>query len=396
MAGNLSLQDYRGRPALAWWQGVIDFTGATESGAYVVADQHYRTIATVKGQGGWVLTVHDLVIDGDTAWVTANRNIPVNLSKYGGAYDGAMIDSAVQEYDLRTGKLIRTWDAFQHIPLSDVQVTIPPNSFPWDAYHVNSIEPLADGSFVVSMRNTSAVYKVDSRSGRILWTLGGRHSDFKFGPGAEFEWQHDAHVYPGSPLITVFDDHCCQITGGQDTHVPASGPSRGLVLRLDQRARTATLVDQYPRGPNFDALYMGNIEPLPGGNEFVGWGSTPYFSEFSASGKLLLDGVLPGSDLSYRTRREVWRGLPLDPPAAAVRHQGGQTIAYVSWNGATQVVAWRVVAARAGAGRHAVLARQPKSGFETAIRLPQSGQTLEVQALDARGRVIGSSRPISG
>jgi len=393
LAGNLDSQTYQGKPVLTWWQGVIDFTGATDQGEDVVADQHYRTIATLRGQGGWVLTVHDMVINGHDAWVTANRNIPMNLSHYGGAYNGAMIDSAVQEYDLRTGRLIRSWDALQHIPLSDVQVAIPSNSFPWDAYHVNSIDVPGDGSFVVSMRNTSAVYKVDINTGRILWTLGGRHSDFKFGPGAQFAWQHDVRVYPGSPLITVFDDHCCQITGGQDTHVPATGPSRGLVLRLDQATRTATLVDQYSRGPNFDALYMGSIEPLPGGNEFVGWGSTPYFSEYSASGKLLLDAQLPGSDLSYRARKAAWVGLPLDPPSGAARRRGTGTVVYASWNGATQVRAWRVLSL--AGGRPSPVGEEPRTGFETAIAAPAGAQSFEVQALDARGRVLGTSSPFS-
>jgi len=394
LSGNLSAQTYHGRPVLAWWQGVIDFTGATERGEYVVADQHYRTVATLKGQGGWVLTLHEMVIDGDNAWVTANRNLPMNLSKYGGAYNGALIDSAVQEYNLRTGKLVRTWDALDHIPLSDVQVAIPSNSFPWDAYHVNSIDLPGDGSFVVSMRNTSAAYKVETKTGRILWTLGGRHSDFRFGPGAQFEWQHDVRVYPSSPLITVFDDHCCQITGGQDTHVPASGPSRGLVLRLDQRSRTVTLVDQYARGSDFDALYMGSTEPLPGGNEFVGWGSTPYFSEYSAAGRVLLDARLPGADLSYRARREPWVGLPLDPPLGAARRQAGQTLVYASWNGATGVAGWRVLG-QSGGGRPAVVATRPKSGFETAIPVPPADQSFRLQALDARGRVIGASQPFS-
>ena len=393
LAANLSAQTYHGQPVLTWWQGVIDFTAATEAGEYEVADQHYRTIARLKAQGGWVLTLHDMVINGDDAWVTANRNIPVNLSHYGGAYDGAMIDSAVQEYDLRTGKLIRTWDAFRHIPLSDVQVAIPSNSFPWDAYHVNSIDVPGDGTFVVSMRNTSAVYKVDINTGRIVWTLGGRHSSFRFGPGAEFEWQHDARVYPGSPLITVFDDHCCQITGGQDTHVPASGPSRGLVLKLDQAARTATLVDQYRRGSDFDALYMGSVEPLPGGDEFVGWGSTPYFSEYSAAGKLLLDAQLPGSDLSYRARKAAWVGLPLYPPSGAARRQGARTAVYASWNGATQVQAWRVLALIGG--RPTVVGYAAKTGFETVIAAPSSAQSFEVQALNARRRVIGVSQSFS-
>ncbi len=391
VAGNLSEQNYNGKPVLSWWQGVVDFTGATESGEDVFVDQHYRPIATLKSQNGWVLTLHEMVIHGNDAWVSANRNVPTNLSHYGGAYNGAVIDSAVLEYDLRTGKLIRTWDALKHIPLSAVQVAIPPNSFPWDAYHVNSIAVPGDGTFLVSMRNTWGVYKVDINSGRILWTLGGRQSNFRFGPGAQFEWQHDARVYPGTSLMTVFDDHCCQITGGEDTHVPASGPSRGLVLRLNQSTHTATLVDQYLRGQGFDALYMGSIEPLSDGNEFVGWGSTPYFSEYTASGKLLLDAKLPGSDLSYRARRAAWVGLPTYPPVGAARQKAGGTTVYASWNGDTRGTSWRLLAG-SGNGALGVVTTRPKTGFETAIPVGQGYSRFKVQALDASGRVIGSSR----
>ncbi len=106
----------------------------------MIVDQHYRTVATLKATDGWVLTLHEIVIRGNDAWVTANKNIPMNLSKYGGAYNGALIDSAVQEYDLTTGKLVRSWDALDHIPLGDSQATLPTNGFPWDAYHVNSID----------------------------------------------------------------------------------------------------------------------------------------------------------------------------------------------------------------------------------------------------------------
>ena len=78
VAANLSLQSYHGRPALAWWQGAVTNTGATESGEYVVVDQHYRTIARLKAKDGWVLTLHELLIDGNHAWVTANKNIAMN------------------------------------------------------------------------------------------------------------------------------------------------------------------------------------------------------------------------------------------------------------------------------------------------------------------------------
>ncbi len=116
--------------------------------------------------------------------MTANKNVAKNLSDYGGAYNGALIDSAVQEYNLKTGKLLHSWDALQHIPLGDSRATVPTNGFPWDAYHVNAIDLTGDGTFLVSMRNTWAAYLVNIATGKIEWTLGGRHSSFKFGPKA--------------------------------------------------------------------------------------------------------------------------------------------------------------------------------------------------------------------
>jgi len=392
VASNLSLQSYNGRPALSWWQGDITNTGETLSGEDVIVDQHYRTAAVLKGAGGWVITVHELAIRGNVAWVSANKNLAMDLSRYGGAYNGALIDSAVQAYDLRTGKLLYTWDALKHIPLSDSQASLPTNGFPWDAYHVNSIELTGNGTLLVSMRNTWAAYLVDIKSGRILWTLGGRHSSFSFGPGASFQWQHDVVAYPNS-TISLFDDHCCQITSG-GTYVSPTARSRGLVLKLNPAAHMATLVAEYPHSDNFDAEYMGNTQPLANSNVFVGWGSQPYFSEYTRSGGLLLDAVLPSPDISYRATVEPWVGLPLYPPRGAARRAGGRTTVYASWNGATRVASWRVLAQDA-AGRLTAIANTVRSGFETAIPVPSGSATFRVQALDGRGRSLGVSRPFS-
>src|SRR5262249_4974670 len=151
---NLSVQTFGGKPALAWWQGTITSTGQTETGEYVVVDDHYRPVATLEGADGWILTLHSFEIAGDTAWVTANKNISMNLTKYGGAKNGALLDSAVQEYSLETGKLLYSWDALDHISLSDTHTPPPPNGFPWDAYHVNSIDVEPNGKFLTSMRDT--------------------------------------------------------------------------------------------------------------------------------------------------------------------------------------------------------------------------------------------------
>ncbi|HEY2282752.1 MAG TPA: MFS transporter [Solirubrobacteraceae bacterium] len=388
-AVNLSLQTYRGKPALAWWQGRVTNTGATETGEYIVVNRHYQTVARLKATNGWVLTLHELAISGEDAWVTANKNIPIDLSKYGGAYNGALVDSAVQEYNLRTGKLLRNWDALDHISLSEAQASLPTNGFPWDAYHVNSIDPVGNGKFLVSMRNTWGVYLVDIATGGIEWTLGGKHSDFKLGQGAAFQWQHDARL--NGSTVTMFDDHCCQLTGG-GTSVSATGPSRGLVLRLDQAARTATLVAQYPGDGKFESEYMGDAQPLPNGAMFVGWGSEPSFSEYDRSGKLLLGAELPGPDLTYRATVGRWVGEPLSAPAGAALRTNGHTTVYASWNGATRVVSWRVLAGPDSSGRMSVVASAARSGFETAIAAPPGDARFQVQALDANGRIIGASR----
>ncbi len=392
VASNLSLQSYEGKPALAWWQGRVTNTGATETGEDVVVDQHYQPIARLKATGGWVLTLHEFIISGEDAWVTANKNIPMDLSKYGGAYNGALIDSAVQEYNLKTGKLIRSWDALQHIPLGQSQASLPTNGFPWDAYHVNSIDLTGNGTFLVSMRDTWAAYLVDGETGKIEWTLGGNSSSFKFAAGASFQWQHDVRLQ-GSSTVTLFDDHCCQLTGG-GTYVAATGPSRGLVLTLDQQARTATLASQYSLGTDFDSEYMGDTQPLSNGNVLVGWGSEPYFTEYSRSGKLLSEGELPGPDLTYRATLEQWVGLPTSSPVGAARTRSGATTVYASWNGATRVVSWRVMAG-AGGGRLTAAATAAKTGFETAISVPGGNTSFQVQALDAGGRTIASTQPFS-
>lgn len=389
VASNLTVQKYHGQPVLTWWQGVVSDTGATQSGEDIIVNQHYKQIATLKGKDGWVITLHELVIQGDDAWVTANKDIPMNLSKYGGAASGVLDDSAVQEYNIKTGKLLYTWDALHHISLDSSESPPPPNSFPWDAYHVNSISLVNANEYLVSMRNTWAAYLVNRKTGHIEWELGGKHSSFTFPKDASFEWQHDVQMQSSS-LVTMFDDDCCQITGG-GTYLAPAGPSRALELKLNTATHTVSLVSQYSKGKGFDAAYMGDNQPLANGNVFVGWGSQPYFSEFSKSGKLLLDASLPNPDLSYRATVNSWVGLPSSPPQGAARTAGSGTTVYASWNGATALASWKVLA---GANGHnlSVVASGPKTNFETAFKVKGKFSVFEVQAVNSKGQVIGTSK----
>ena len=240
------------------------------------------------------------------------------------------------------------------------------------------------------MRDTWAVYLVDLRTGRIEWTLGGKHSSFRFGPKADFQWQHDAALTPSGD-VTLFDDHCCQITGA-GTYLSAQGPSRGLVLRLDQASRTATLVREYRHDEELHAAYMGSFQQTAEGNVVVGWGAEPYISEYTEDGRLLLDGALPSPDLTYRAIVRPWVGDPHTLPASAVRRAGNRVTVYASWNGSTRVTAWRVLGG-SNATNLTPVAQRAKTGFETAVRVPGGHAVYEVQALDRSGQVLATSRP---
>ena len=194
-------------------------------------------------------------------------------------------------------------------------------------------------------------------------------------------------------MVSVFDDACCgfdSITSKGVKFGKASGPSRGLVIKLNLTNHTGSFVAQYVRAKNFNASFLGNAQLLPNGNVSLGWGSTPFFSEDSSKGKVLLDAFWPVPDVNYRTYVENWVGIPFFPPSGAVRNNAGKATVYASWDGDTQVVGWRVLAGTSAQSLKTV-ATKAKSGFETTIPLSSTYKAYKVQALGPKSKVLGTS-----
>jgi hypothetical protein len=182
--------------------------------------------------------------------------------------------------------------------------------------------------------------------------------------------------------LTLFDDN----NAGRGEE-----PSAGLVLALDTKTKQAKLLTADRHYPPLSAVSSGSMQLLPNGNALVGWGSEPYFSEYSPTGKELLDARWPGDGESYRTLfTDTWVGKPDYPPSGAVR---GNTV-YASWNGATQVARWQVLAGSSTKNLK-VVATHTRTGFETAINLGRSYGTYEVRALSRGGVVLGTSKAFS-
>jgi hypothetical protein len=197
------------------------------------------------------------------------------------------------------------------------------------------------------------------------------------------DYQHDAR-YHGNGIITIFDNG----------RVNKNEQSRGIVLKLDEDAMTATLLREYTHPDTVFSDTQGNVQILPNGNVFVGWGSEPFFSEFSRDDKLIFDASFPPELESYRAFRFPWKGQPENAPAAVaeVGSEGHVTL-YVSWNGATEVATWEVLAG-AGSDQLESVGSAPRKGFETAITLQTDEPYVAVKATDGSGRVLGTSKTL--
>jgi hypothetical protein len=380
---DLKVQSYQGRPVLTWWEGQV-FQGYGR-GHVVIADSSYRTVATVSAGHGLAADLHEIFISPqDTALVTIYKPVAANLSRLGGPAKGVVFSGVVQEIDIASGQVLFEWSSIDHVPVTDTVVSFTggTSKVPFDYFHINSISIAPDGALLVSARNTSAVYKIARPSGNVVWRLGGKRSSFRMGPGTTFWFQHQA-LPQGANTISLFDD------GGAP---PKEPQSRGLVINLNTSTMRATLQHSYVHpSPRLLAAFEGSMQVLPGGRVLVGWGNLPYFSEFTANGTLLLDAHYPGGDQTYRVLSAAWTGQPTGQPAVAARAGSGRSsVVYASWNGATQIASWTVLAGQSPSGL-AQVGSKGRHGFETAITVNNAGPWFSVVANDASGQSLGQS-----
>jgi hypothetical protein len=384
-ATSLKVQQYDGKPVLTWWQGRILEVGFGQ-GEDVIYNTAYQRVGSVHAGNGYHADLHEFRLTPEgTAWIDMFDPIEANLSRYHGLSNGTITDSVIQEIDVKTGLVMWEWHALGHIPIGESHNPAPKASYPWDYVHINSISPGMDGDVLLSSRNTWTLYDVDLRSGAVRWRLGGEHSNFKLGPGTRTYWQHDAEWQPGG-LISVFDN-------GSDP--PKEKQSRGLLLDPNLATRTITLVKQFVNPTKtLLASSQGDMLTLPGGDWLMGYGGLPNFTEYNASGQVLLDGTLGKNVQDFRTYLTPWSGqAPGAPSVVATPGAAGTIAVSVSWNGATEVASWQVLAG-ASPSALAPAASAARSGFQTTIATPAAGPYVAVQALNAAGTVVGASATV--
>jgi hypothetical protein len=383
-AENLSEQTYEGHRVLTWWKGRVLELGFGQ-GEDVVMNSHYQEVARIAGGNGLKADLHEFQIaPRGVAYITAYNPIRCDLSSVKGTAGGAIVDNAIEQIDIKTGLVRWEWHSLDHVGASESEVETPTGTVPWDYFHLNSIDPEPDGALLISARSTWAGYQLEGASGKIRWRLGGNRSSFKMGAGTKMAWQHDARLL-GDGEISFFDD---------GSNPPIHRQSRALRIKLDLKSREVRLASVYTHAdPPLLAASQGNMQTLANGNALVGYGGVPAISEFAADGSLRFDAHQPYDMSFYRAFRFAWSARPLTPPAllASLNNTAEETIVHASWNGATEVSAWRVLAGKR-AGSLAVQATIPGDGFESSTTLPKRFSYVAVQALDRAGRVLGRSK----
>jgi hypothetical protein len=386
-AADFRVQRYRGEPVLTWWQGQSHTGPGHGEGVDYIADSRYHLVGTVRAGNGLAADTHEFRLTSEgTALIVAYHSIPYDLSAVGGAVAGSVFDGIVQEIDVASGAVLFEWHSLDHVGVDESHAPVPTDAAtPYDYFHINALSVDEDGNLLVDARNTWAFYKVHRRSGRILWRLGGKKSDFVLEGGAAFAWQHNPQAVDVH-TVRLFDNEAAPVV------LPHS---RVLWLRRDTRNHTVALIRSIEHPDGLSAGSQGNSEALENGNTFVGWGQTGRLSEFDPSGNILFDASVPAGFDTYRAYRHVWHARPDTPPVAtAQRNADGTTTVHAIWNGATDVARWAVLG---GAHPHALypVGTFDWNGLDTAITLATRAHHLVVVALDAAGRPIDESPPIA-
>jgi hypothetical protein len=370
------------KPVLTWWEGEVHHGQGRGQG--MIYDSTYKRIHKVPPGNGYKADFHEFQLsrDGRTAYFLIYEPVKYDLRLIGGKKDGSVLDGIVQEVDIKTGLVLFEWHTLGQVALKETYAKIPKSS-PLDVSHVNSVFEEKNGNLLVSARDMHSALELDHQTGKLLWRLGGKRSKYTMGKDTQFIGQHSIARLPDE-RITVFDNGA----------PPSPGrPARAIVLKVNEGSQKVSLSKQFRRPDKPHSPSQGSNQGLPNGNFLVGWGGdSPYFNEYTPSGKVALEGkILPDKDDTYRVWKFPWTGQPSRPPDIAAENVAGKTNVYASWNGATGVASWEVLAGTTDT----VIKKLKRKKFETTFHLPTLQPSVRVRALGPSDEVLGTSKAVT-
>ncbi len=328
IAADFRAQSYLGQPVLTWFQSapppaptrLPEGRGAHPapeaqvspdgpSGTDYIYNDRYRQIASVRAGNGAANTFHEfLITPWNTALIVVDTTTTADLASMGGPADQRVIDGLVQEIDIKTGRVLFQWDSAAHVPYADSYTPRPSSpSTPWDWFHINAVHLDTDGNLLVSSRNTWAILRWTGTPVRSCGSSGASAVPRATGrprPGPRPQ-REDLRLAARPRGRRRWRVHLLRRRIGRQ--LARLQPGGDGAARPRHPGGHPGPLGRPTGGPGRPA--HGERATTPGGDLFVGWGSVPYISEFSPSGKLLFNAEFPTGVSTYRAYLLPWAEL---------------------------------------------------------------------------------------
>jgi len=266
------------------FQLVDTLVAETTSAIMKYGDSHEFLL--LNNGGKIVGTKYDTIMDLSGYTFNGNSGEPnINVRGFG-----------IQEFDSENN-LIWEWLSTDFIhPEEFLDGISGYNPSAFNYAHGNSLELDLDSNLILSLRNTSTIYKINrvDRTGEIIWRLGGEQSIFSIPNDSTFSAQHYARVLSNGN-IGLFDNGNLR---------PDPKFSRASEYELNFSDSTATLVWSYDENKSVYSSSTGNAQWLNDDLVLVSWGNVlrpePTFSLVNHSGDILTRLHYEDSFVSYR------------------------------------------------------------------------------------------------
>ncbi|PSL44785.1 arylsulfotransferase ASST [Chitinophaga niastensis] len=183
-----------------------------------------------KGQQDFINNVHHEVLlsPGNNIVTLSTEERLVDLTARGGGPKDTVRSDGILVMD-RKGNKVWQWSVFDALqPVNDKDII----RTRMDWMHANSLSFDKDGNYLISFYNNGQIWKLDAKTGKIIWKFG-KGGDFKYPATAAFDMGHSVHINSENNLM-LFDN-------GVSRQL-----SQTLAFKLNETTKEATVTIQSP------------------------------------------------------------------------------------------------------------------------------------------------------
>uniref|UniRef100_A0A7S1KCZ4 Apple domain-containing protein n=2 Tax=Vitrella brassicaformis TaxID=1169539 RepID=A0A7S1KCZ4_9ALVE len=389
---------------LVWWvkaSAGAGMLGATQNGRLALWDQRpndgamavyevnstYQVVDRHQMGHGYPLDYHNAFFDEE------GNTILTGKTKVNG-----VLHNVVHVLDASTNVLLE-WRSIDDF-IDDADPILPGEADNGDVYHINNAERTPDGNLIISLRTCNLVLLISGKTGRILWRMGGRTSDFTFiGEDMDppFFGQHDARQMANGNII-MYDN-------GRRWDIGGMRPSRVLELKLDLEKMTATRVWSFTHPSKLSSMCCGGIQIVDNGKGrpqtvLIGWGNGgPFFTEVTHEDRPRIVREFEGL-AAHQPLLHHWEGSSTERPRLLLCSDANMqavegsrsTVGLQDWtihfsfNGVTGISKWRLyVGNDSDVSLQRPLIERTKTAFEEIITLQELVDSMAAKNVTPTG-----------